>query len=46
MPAADDSSDHDPADHDPIAQAASDPVIQDLLDRGGQVTDVQVLTDE
>lgn len=30
---------------DPYEEAASDPIVQDLVDRGGQVTDVQVLHD-
>jgi hypothetical protein len=31
---------------DPYQEAVSDPVIQDLVSRGGQVTDVQVLPEE
>jgi DNA polymerase-3 subunit gamma/tau len=31
---------------DTYEQAISDPVVQDLIDRGGQVTDVQVLSEE
>jgi hypothetical protein len=31
---------------DPYAEAASDPVIRDLISRGGQVTDVQILSED
>jgi hypothetical protein len=31
---------------DPFQAAESDPLVQDLLSRGGKVTDVQQLSDE
>jgi hypothetical protein len=31
---------------DPYQEAVSDPVVQDLVSRGGQVTDVQLLTED
>ncbi len=41
-----DSIEAEAGDLDPVEEAESDPVVQDLLSRGGQVTDVQVLSDE
>ena len=34
-----------PARADPFQEAESDPLVQDLVSRGGQVTDVQLLAD-
>jgi DNA polymerase-3 subunit gamma/tau len=36
----------EPARADPLEEAESDPLVQELVSRGGQVTDVQLLADE